>query len=406
MQEKKAQTTPVFEQLRQIVEAPGYPFLRHYKEDFYRHDNNYLARTIADGVRYLWIARANGSHLVRLGVHQKMHGEIEAVLDTFPDESMDIRLVKVASMDKPANVVKINATKAREELKRLDYKVEGATVINRAGDRIASMLVKITGWSTGERPYGVVRIQPAGGGTMSRADLIALGQITECEVIRESGSLFTPTKEIWLGEQPLDEVIASTKVRAEEGHEPDWQPGTLQNLAKAGITDVCGQICGGDECGDGVLCKYGIDPETHMPPAINDRYADSIIGDRHEDYDALEVHGVRNLDDAKFLNHYRCPCGAEWSDEWSCMCNDLCPVCDKEIEPYDSEDLSTTVCEVDNEDPEFFSVYAHRKEGGVECVGDFGTHDLATQYAGELAQKYGWMVRNYANTEIMQPLAA
>lgn len=42
--------------------------------------------------------------------------------------------------------------------------------------------------------------------------------------------------------------------------------------------------------------------------------------------------------DLRFTNHYRCECGAEWSDEWSCMCNDRCPECDSETEPHESED--------------------------------------------------------------------
>lgn len=48
-----------------------------------------------------------------------------------------------------------------------------------------------------------------------------------------------------------------------------------------------------------------------------------------------------------YRNHYRCsvvidgkPCGAEWSDEWDCMCNDRCPRCNAEIEPYESDDIS------------------------------------------------------------------
>jgi hypothetical protein len=42
---------------------------------------------------------------------------------------------------------------------------------------------------------------------------------------------------------------------------------------------------------------------------------------------------------AWFVNHYRCPCGCEWSDEWDCMCNDRCPDCDAEVEPFDSEEV-------------------------------------------------------------------
>lgn len=44
---------------------------------------------------------------------------------------------------------------------------------------------------------------------------------------------------------------------------------------------------------------------------------------------------------AWFLKHYHHEeCEAEWVGEWSCVCNDRCPVCDTEIEPYDDEDLS------------------------------------------------------------------
>jgi hypothetical protein len=41
-----------------------------------------------------------------------------------------------------------------------------------------------------------------------------------------------------------------------------------------------------------------------------------------------------------FRNYYRCPNdGTMWKDEWSCMCNDRCPTCGAEIEPYESEDI-------------------------------------------------------------------
>jgi len=47
---------------------------------------------------------------------------------------------------------------------------------------------------------------------------------------------------------------------------------------------------------------------------------------------------------AWYLNYYRdADCGASWTDEWSCQCNDRCPRCRHEIEPYDSEDLSILV---------------------------------------------------------------
>ncbi|TCV80050.1 MULTISPECIES: hypothetical protein [Methylomonas] len=39
----------------------------------------------------------------------------------------------------------------------------------------------------------------------------------------------------------------------------------------------------------------------------------------------------------RYLNQYRCPyCQTEWEDSWDCGCNDRCPDCNKEIEPYES----------------------------------------------------------------------
>src|SRR4051794_7299726 len=33
-------------------------------------------------------------------------------------------------------------------------------------------------------------------------------------------------------------------------------------------------------------------------------------------------------------------CGAEWWDEWNCLCNDQCPICGlKDIEPDDCEEI-------------------------------------------------------------------
>ena len=44
--------------------------------------------------------------------------------------------------------------------------------------------------------------------------------------------------------------------------------------------------------------------------------------------------------EAKFHNFYRCSeCGTEWEDEWECACNDRCPNCNAEIEPYKSENI-------------------------------------------------------------------
>jgi hypothetical protein len=44
------------------------------------------------------------------------------------------------------------------------------------------------------------------------------------------------------------------------------------------------------------------------------------------------------MNEAQYINYYRCPNDdAEWIMVWSCMCDDRCPTCRHEIEPYKSE---------------------------------------------------------------------
>jgi len=45
-------------------------------------------------------------------------------------------------------------------------------------------------------------------------------------------------------------------------------------------------------------------------------------------------------DEGWFRNYYRCAdCGHEWTDEWSCQCDDRCPACRMSCSPYASDDL-------------------------------------------------------------------
>jgi hypothetical protein len=48
---------------------------------------------------------------------------------------------------------------------------------------------------------------------------------------------------------------------------------------------------------------------------------------------------------AWYSNNYHCSdCGANWSDEWSCCCDDECPNCgSRNWSPFKSEDLTTIV---------------------------------------------------------------
>jgi hypothetical protein len=53
---------------------------------------------------------------------------------------------------------------------------------------------------------------------------------------------------------------------------------------------------------------------------------------------ALRRNPVRESDRV-YLNHYRCPCGCEWTDEWDCTRDDRCLECDTSCSPHESEDV-------------------------------------------------------------------
>lgn len=61
--------------------------------------------------------------------------------------------------------------------------------------------------------------------------------------------------------------------------------------------------------------------------------------------DLVEVEVEEKAEEPQFRNYYR-HCGEEWEDVWSCACNDECPVCKAEIEPYQSDALNTAAEEL------------------------------------------------------------
>jgi transcription initiation factor IIE alpha subunit len=62
------------------------------------------------------------------------------------------------------------------------------------------------------------------------------------------------------------------------------------------------------------------------------------------------------LNERAYTNFFLCPNDqTEWLDEWSCTCNDRCPRCHAEIEPYASRDNETGGMIIHNE-----QIYAAR----------------------------------------------
>ena len=82
---------------------------------------------------------------------------------------------------------------------------------------------------------------------------------------------------------------------------------------------------------------------------------------------------------AWFSNHYKCAgCGREWTDEWSCMCDDDCPHCGaRHMTPYDSNDLSTVVEESDGKFVVLWSPETAEHTPDYRELGRFPTREQA-----------------------------
>lgn len=102
---------------------------------------------------------------------------------------------------------------------------------------------------------------------------------------------------------------------------------------------------------------------TNPLPAI--RYANRLIRDAPGRFDAVEIHGVRQFPDAV--------------------------------------DQARTCCEVDDDNPSFFSVYLHFVTGGVMCCADLPTHPDALHCAHVVARRHNWPVYDYCPTTQTRP---
>lgn len=82
---------------------------------------------------------------------------------------------------------------------------------------------------------------------------------------------------------------------------------------------------------------------------------------------------------AWFLNHYECyRCSENWTDEWSCQCDDECPHCGAgDSSPYDSEDLSGYVEQEADEYVVYISPASADESPGYEEIGRYQTEKIA-----------------------------
>lgn len=188
-----------FAAMRAIVERPGYPYLKHYRDDFYEIDREYLQKSYHDDAKYLWIVRDYGTHLASVGVHPKMYQDSQWELKDC--NRIDLFLVY------RCRVRPISCDRAKKLMAKFHYSIKGDVVAKR---RRAMARIELTiSWSAklctnvaSVRFSSLDVVQP-----MQDGDLIALLRIAPLEVWRRSKSPWTGIGSIWLDGADLGALI-------------------------------------------------------------------------------------------------------------------------------------------------------------------------------------------------------
>ncbi|WP_152966556.1 hypothetical protein [Gulbenkiania mobilis] len=69
----------LFAKMQAYIESGDAP-IQGYQVDFYKYDREHLAQTAFPGMRYLWVVRRYGTHLIPVGLHECNAAYIEAAI--------------------------------------------------------------------------------------------------------------------------------------------------------------------------------------------------------------------------------------------------------------------------------------------------------------------------------------
>jgi hypothetical protein len=193
----------LFEKMRAVVEAPGYPLLQHYKQDFYQHDRKTLRETYAPGMSYLWVVRSHGTDLEPLHIDPR-DSERALVALKYDDEA---RCYVVSE----AGVREVSRQQAKDRLAKFDYEVRNGFVMKNGNVNLGFVEVQSV-LGRGQRKVTVHFHSSTARASLTERDLVALRRIAVGQAIMQSQSLFVPCMEVTYN----GESIAARAQRMEE----------------------------------------------------------------------------------------------------------------------------------------------------------------------------------------------
>ena len=190
----------IFEAMKRIVEAPGYPLLQAYKDDFYKRDLEQLVARWNPKSRAIWVVTPNGTHLNFIGHHPKQIEGVQAAVDS---GYRDIEIYLLSAK----GATPVTRERAISEAQNLDFKVKDHCVFNKAGDKLA--MFEIEPYGQMYRNRACVHFTSASPTSKDAFVLSALVEIAIQENIIACSSLFSGVTMITLDH---DVVVGSCLV--------------------------------------------------------------------------------------------------------------------------------------------------------------------------------------------------
>lgn len=194
----------IIEAMTAILEAPGYPLLKFYKEIDFAADKLQIQSEWHPNTRMLWIVRESGSHLGTMGVHARGNEALRVVIDQHKYNRTLNRLD--CFLITGQGVSKISPDGALNELKRLDYVVRDGNVLDATGRELASVeihLIQDNSQMTGEVAFITANMEVMA----QRQHHIALMQIAKAEVINAWQSLWAQPRKVTLNGADLKAML-------------------------------------------------------------------------------------------------------------------------------------------------------------------------------------------------------
>lgn len=125
----------IIERMAAIIELPN-SVLKHYKVDFYKYDTAIMEMMAFPGMKFLWVVRTMGTHLIPVGLHHRNALEIEAALDSsnYSDNQFEYYVITISTADGDGQIKAISLQQAKDLAKEKRFTHRNGLIFS--GDKV------------------------------------------------------------------------------------------------------------------------------------------------------------------------------------------------------------------------------------------------------------------------------